>query len=258
MPALRRRVTTAILACSLATSLAACMAAERVTGATGGVPLTDVQRTAVAQHLLVATQSSGEGWIAATFAAAAIVAGAEVRQLSAGQVAAVAGSRVRGNVTAGTADGYYVVAAQITASGSPDVSSVIAAWRNGADGTPSDFVLTLAAGSADASFAGTAQSAPAAFGVVYSAPSAWWTATTGTTSLRRTSTFGACRDIDARLAAAGLRGKCTLALFDGALNIDASQRMELTGNTAAGSRAFSLTDGTVGGVVIEVTGVTAN
>ena len=118
-------------------------------------------------------------------------------------------------------------------------------------------MLTLAAGPDAASFAATDQAAPAAFGIVYSAPSAWWTATAGATSLRRSSVGGPCRDIDARLASSGYRGSCRLALFDGAVSITASQRAELAGNTAEGSPSFSLGDAKLGGVVIEVTPIAA-
>ena len=258
MSVLRRRIVPTLLALSIAATLSACAAGEPVTGATGGIQLTDTQRASVAQHLLIATQSSGEGSMAATFAAAAIVAGAEVRTVSGGQLAAIAGSRVRGNVTVGTTATYFAVAAQVIATGSPELTSVIVAWRNAPDGTPSDFVLTLAVGSSEASFAATEQSAAGAFGIVYAAPSAWWTATAGTTSLRRTSTGGSCRDIDARLAASGYRGTCHLALFDGSVNISASQRAEVGANSAEGSTVFSLADAKLGGVVIEVTAVTAD
>ena len=111
MHPLRRRFAPSLLTLSVALSLSACAAGEPVTGAIDGIQLTDAQRTAVAQHLLVATQSSGEGSIAGTFAAAAVIAGAEVRTVSGGQLAAIAGSRVRGNVTVASSQTYYAVAA---------------------------------------------------------------------------------------------------------------------------------------------------
>jgi hypothetical protein len=261
----RRLLAPAVAVASLALALAAC-SGETVTGTAAPgtdprVQLTDAQRTAVAQRLLNAGETSGDGSIAATFAAAAILGGAEIRTVSAtGLSAAVAVSSsvavpsgVRGNVTTnGGAGTYLAVAAQVTETGSPDVTSVIVAWRQNADGTPTDFVLSLAAGSGMASFAQTSESVPAAFGLVYSAPSATWIATQGTTSLQHASSGDRCRDIDGRLSGPGVTATCKLALFDGAVDIAAASRLDRPGNTAQGSATFSLANATIGGVVINL------
>lgn len=252
----RRLIAPALLALTLTISVGACAPGEAVTGAATGVELTDAQRSSVAQHLVATARTSGEGAIAASFAATAIVAGAQVRIVSTQRLAALAGSIDRGNLAVGQAAGSYLaVATQVAERGSSDVLSIIVAWRTGPDGAPTDFVLTLAAGSQAASFTASEQSAPPAFGLIYAAPSAFWRATAGTTSLRRAATGEPCRNVDQRLAAAGLRATCRLALFDAAVEIASSERAVREPNTATGSAVFALGETRLGGVVIEVTGV---
>ena len=257
MTPFRRRSLPTLLAISTALWLAACAAGEPVTGATGGILLTDAQRSSVAQHLLVATQSSGEGAIAATFAAAAIVGGAEVRALPAERVAALAGSEVRGNVVTSATSSYLTVAAQVGVVGSSDQSYIIVAWRNASDGTPSDFVVTLSSVHHSAVFGTPDGSAPSAFGLIYAAPNSWWTATAGTTTLGATSVGAPCRDIDARLAASGYRGTCRLALFDAWVAMSGSKPAAIAGNAAAGSPSFAIPQTQVGGVMFELTPIAA-
>ena len=238
------RSRSLLLSLLIGAAVAGC-SGEPVTGSAAGVLLSDAQRTAVAQKLVSTASVTGEGMMAATFAAAAIVAGAEVRPLS---------------PTSGTAAAtdFYAVATQITEGGSPDVTSIVAAWRMDAQGTPSDFVLTLAAGGGTGSFAGADQeTAPTAFALLYQAPSAIWVASQGTTTLNRTSTERACRDIDQRLAAAGFTGTCKLARFAGAIDVQQSVAASTAGNAAQGSATFNFAEATIGGVVIDITGTTA-
>jgi len=248
----------------LAASLIAC-SGEDVTGAAPEVQMTDAQRAVVAQGLVAATEESGDGSLAAHFAAAAIVAGAEVRTVQANQIsAALTTSAARAVVPAGargslattaSASAYFAVATQVAEGDSPDVLSIIVAWRQGSDGTPTDFVVTLAGGAGSASFAPVGDEPPGAFALIHAAPSALWRATAGTTSLERASTGDACRNIDQRLAASGLRGTCRLALFDAGVDVAASTPAATTGNTAQGSAVFSLGASRIGGVLITITGL---
>lgn len=263
------RSRSLLLSLLIGAAVAGC-SGEPVTGSAAGVLLSDAQRTAVAQKLVSTASVTGEGMMAATFAAAAIIAGAEVRPVSAtsGTSAALAarasrtvgGDAPRSGPAARAAVGtdYYAVATQITEGGSPDVTSIVAAWRMDAQGTPSDFVLTLAAGGGTGSFAGADQeTAPTAFALLYQAPSAIWVASQGTTTLNRTSTERACRDIDQRLAAAGFTGTCKLARFAGAIDVQQSVAASTAGNAAQGSATFNFAEATIGGVVIDITGTTA-
>ena len=235
-----------VLAALLGTSLVACSSAEPLTGAPPDAQLTDAQRSALANRLVDASAGTGEGSIAAAFAAAALVGGAKIRSVDVG--------------TAAAGSGYYAVALQVTQAGSPDSMSVIVAWRQDADAVPTDFALTLGAGSGENTFAPQGDKAPTAFAMLYKAPSAFWVATDGTTSLRRTTSGTACRDVSQRLAYAGYTGTCQCATFAGAIDVTASVAPSDPSNTAQGSAIFALQETTVDGVVITVTGpaTTAN
>ena len=250
----------------LGASLIAC-SGESVTGASPTAPMTDAQRALIAQSLVAATEASGEGTIAAHFAAAAIVAGAEVRLVSANRVASAlvqSATRTllpagpRGNVTTATAaSDYFAVAAQVAEATSSDLLSIIVAWRQAADGTPTDFVLTLATGSGPSNFAAVGDNRPTAFGLIHAAPNALWRALAGTTTLERASTGDACRNVDQRLSAAGVRGTCELAQFDGGVEITSAMAAAYAGNGAQGSAVFSLGATRIGGVLITITGLAA-
>ena len=248
----------------LGASLIAC-SGEPVTGVAPQVEMSDAQRAVVAQELVAATAESGEGSLAAHFAAAAIVAGAEVRTVQANQLSAALNSSATRTVLPASARGslatsagvsaYYAVATQVAEADSPEVLSIVVAWRQAVDGTPTDFVVTLAGGAGTASFAPSGEEPPTAFALLHAAPSALWLATAGTASLERASTGNDCRNIDQRLAASGVRGTCKLALFDVGLEITGSAPAQTVGNTAQGSAVLSLGAARIGGVVITITGL---